>query len=652
MSLGLSIDTVDFDRLVAEAQRRIAPRSRGEWTLHGPVDPGMTLIELYAWLLDQRSFLADQVSEPLGRALLALLGDAARPAGLARTVLAIEPDHALVVPRRTGLRPVRAGLPLTFTTDESIAAAPLLDGGPGAPAIEIATFEAARAAVRRGAALLPAHGGAGSASIALRFAEALPVGAWLGVFIDLEGSVAPEWSPDAAGAPPPAALGFRRRGPAGEEAFAPADLRDGTGGLRRSGIVRARVTPDWARPGPAGGWQYELVIATSAATFTAPPRLRAIAASAVAASHRHWRCMPVDASGLAPISGQVVRIPLDEGSPLEGSIRLQLDEADGARHVWRPAAGLDRRGPGDRVFEVDRARGQLRFGDGLHGRAPYPAAGGSARVAFQVGGGAAGNIGRVAWTGSVAGGPGIRASNPVAAVGGRDPETFDDARSRVAAGLARPTRAVTAADHVAIAVRTPGVAVGRAHAAIGSDAICPGRRSPGVSTVYVVPDAPARAADGVRAGTAITAPRPDPGLLAAVQRQLSGARLLGHRIVAAPVAYRPVTVDLSIDVDPYDATALRRRMAGAIRLHLDPLLGGDEGLGWPFGAPLLPSDLLRVAQQALDDGGDGGSVVQVRIGTGGALAGPCENVDLADHELPEVADVIVRLIRATSGGIA
>lgn len=645
MTLGYSVDRADFDALVAEAQRRIIPRTRGEWTLHGQVDPGITLVELYAWLLDQRAYLADQVSDPLARALLALLGERMRPATAAATVLAIEPEVAAVVPRRAALRPVRGGLALTFTTREPVAVAPLAEGGPGAPAIELHTFEAARAELRRGAALLPAHGRPASAAIVLRFREPLPVGEWTGLLIDLEGRVAPEWSPDAATVEPPATLELRRRGPSGDEPIPAADLRDGTGGLRRSGILRLRVAPGWARPGPGGCTEYELAIATAAATFTAPPRVRQIVPNAVGAANRHWRSEELPAGSLAPISGQTLQLSLDEGAPFEDRAWLCLDEVDGRAHRWRPTAAIDRHGPGARAFEVDRARGVIRFGDGLQGRAPYPAPGGAARVAYEVGGGGSGNVGRVAWSG-VAGGAAIRARSPVAAVGGRDPETFDEARERVAADLARPGRAVTAADHVAIALATPGVAVARAYAAIGADPTCPDRRSPGIATVYVVPDVPARTADDVRAGRAIAAPRADRGLLGAVERSLARARLLGHIVHVATARYRAARVEVLIEVDPYDPAALRDRVAGAIRRHLDPLVGGDDQAGWPFGAPLMPSDLVRVAQESLDQSGDLGAVVQVQVAIdGGPLADPCDNVDLADHELAGVEDVSVRLRR-------
>ena len=59
----LSLADLGWDDLVGLARRRIAAVTRGEWTLHAPVDAGMTMVELFAWLLEQRVFWLDQVPD-------------------------------------------------------------------------------------------------------------------------------------------------------------------------------------------------------------------------------------------------------------------------------------------------------------------------------------------------------------------------------------------------------------------------------------------------------------------------------------------------------------------------------------------------------------------------------------------------------------
>ncbi|MCA9674523.1 MAG: hypothetical protein KC464_05720, partial [Myxococcales bacterium] len=157
MSLGHSIDRVDYDQLVAEAQRRIAARSRGQWTMHGPVDPGITLLELYAWLLDQRVYRADRTPEPMVQAILGVLGEGLAPARAAGVVLELSPPG----PRRLGRFAVQVARrpELTFTTRRAIAVAPV-------DAIELQTWEGDRTADlgRRPVPLLRADGAAAEAT--------------------------------------------------------------------------------------------------------------------------------------------------------------------------------------------------------------------------------------------------------------------------------------------------------------------------------------------------------------------------------------------------------------------------------------------------------------------------------------------------------
>ena len=95
MTINYSIDHSTFRSLVDDALRKIPTASRGNWTLHAPVDPGISLVELFAWLLEQRSFWADQITAPLVRAVMALFGDAMRTAVPAGTAITFAPELEL-----------------------------------------------------------------------------------------------------------------------------------------------------------------------------------------------------------------------------------------------------------------------------------------------------------------------------------------------------------------------------------------------------------------------------------------------------------------------------------------------------------------------------------------------------------------------------
>lgn len=129
-------------------------------------------------------------------------------------------------------------------------------------------------------------------------------------------------------------------------------------------------------------------------------------------------------------------------------------EVDG--EVWQERESLLESRPDDHVFRVeidDEGEATLVFGDDVFGQR-LPAAS-MVTATYRVGGGTAGNVGadtltrplpldaRLSWLVSV--------TNPVAAVGGRDPESRDHARRVGPATFQKPLVTVTADDYQAAA---------------------------------------------------------------------------------------------------------------------------------------------------------------------------------------------------------
>ncbi|MEV5446976.1 putative baseplate assembly protein, partial [Streptomyces sp. NPDC052644] len=415
-----------------------------------------------------------------------------------------------------------------------------------------------------------------------------------------------------------------------------ARVEDGTAGLRRSGIVRLH---------PPAGWTTRdcgVLLSTPAATHTAPPRLLRLAVNASAARHLRW----LTASGAdlrdqtaawLKLPGQELLLPDAAGQLVEARVRIGGEE-------WRPAPDLAFGGPADRVFVLDRDRGAVVFGDGLTGRIPRP--GRDVSVAYAVGGGRGGNGGKSAhWVPADETPAALTAANVVRAEGGTDPETVAEARRRAAASHGEVTRAVTADDHVALARTTPGVAVARAHAALGEHPGFPCAHVPGAVTVHVVPAAPR---DDPDREDFVAAPVPDPGTLCAVAARLEAARLLTAEVFVRAPRYRDVELRADLSGAPADRARVSALLTGALRRHLDPLVGGDDGEGWPFGGPLRPSALLRAAQRALGDLAD---VHAVAVGLDGTVPDEsCRDVPLRPGELPVLRAVHTRIVPAVEPG--
>ena len=73
MLTDIALDDLRFQELVSEARTRIT-RHSPEWTEHNVSDPGITLIELFAWFTDILLYRINRIPERLHLALLELVG--------------------------------------------------------------------------------------------------------------------------------------------------------------------------------------------------------------------------------------------------------------------------------------------------------------------------------------------------------------------------------------------------------------------------------------------------------------------------------------------------------------------------------------------------------------------------------------------------
>lgn len=90
------LDDRNFDDLMEECLLRI-PRYCPEWTDHNISDPGITLVELFAWLTDQMLMRFNQVPRKNYIAFLELLGIRLQPPTPARVSQTFYLDRKSVV---------------------------------------------------------------------------------------------------------------------------------------------------------------------------------------------------------------------------------------------------------------------------------------------------------------------------------------------------------------------------------------------------------------------------------------------------------------------------------------------------------------------------------------------------------------------------
>ena len=206
---------------------------------------------------------------------------------------------------------------------------------------------------------------------------------------------------------------------------------------------------------------------------------------------------------------------------------------------------------------------------------------------YRTGGGPAGNVARGAISVLRSSVPYIaRVVNREAARGGVDGETVENAKLRAPDALRMQERAVTAEDHEIIA-RQAAPSVRRVRCLPAGDGA-------GAVRVLVVPDAVADDGDRLRFEQLI----PSDQVLAAITGSLDERRLIGTRLVVEPPVYQGVTVVARLATAPGDTDRVRDAALAALFRYLNPLRGGPDGTGWPFGRPVQYGEVFGVLQRA------------------------------------------------------
>lgn len=589
-----NLDDRAFQDLVDEA-KRLVMRSCPEWTDNNVADPGVTLIEAFAYMTDQLIFRLNQVPDLHYVKFLELLGETLRPpedaiAELMLWLTVPQPDD-LVVPAGTMVSTARKGTeqPVTFTTLEDLAIVSVHMSG-----------------------LLTHHAGQ---QIESEW-EVLESSTEVRCFSD-EPSVGDELYFGLSKAAPSCivrltidarieGLGVDPLRPPlvveawdGQAWYRVQVLSDSTGGLNRKGVVDVQLGShvESSLAGVKAGWiRVRIVEAVGdQPAYTATPRIASITADALGGVVDAGNSVPVYSETLGRADGtpgesfQLKRFPLSAG---QNSLRIEMSTPDGWQ-VWNQVETFAQSTPTDRHFTVDAVSGTVRFGpllrlqDGstrLYGATPE--AGATLRIPFyRVGGGRQGNVGPRTITVLRTAIPFItRVVNPDAAVGGIDAETIDDLKARAAVSVRSRNRAVSALDFVSL-VKQAAPSLVRAHCI---DAAQLGK--PGTVLVLVVPEVPS----GI-VPFELLAPRAE--VLESVRDFIDQRRLVGTTVRIEPPKYLGVSVMARVALTPGAVKdTVTSECNDAIARFLHPIQGGYDGDGWPLGRSLSVGDIFGVLQ--------------------------------------------------------
>ena len=264
--------------------------------------------------------------------------------------------------------------------------------------------------------------------------------------------------------------------------------------------------------------------------------------------------------------------PLVHHPVLPNTAKVQVEE-DGRWVDWDEVDGFESSTGDSRHYVLDAEAGAVRFGNGVRGKAPQ--IGQRLRVKqYRYGGGAEGNVGAKAIS-KIDGVSQVKASNALPARGGAPAESVAEALERVPGELRRHDRAVTVGDFQELALATPGADVGRA------DCLPLFRPPKDLSQLPPPnPDHPYNEAAGVVSVVVWpredrkrpNAPMADRTLWREVCVWLDARRLVTTELYVIPPTYRKIAVAVGLRAKPgYGIEAVRRWVELVLRQYLAPL---------------------------------------------------------------------------------
>jgi predicted phage baseplate assembly protein len=594
------LDDRKFQDLVDEAKRLI-PRYCPEWTNHNVSDPGVALIELFAWMSEMVLYRVNQVPDRLYVHFLNLVGIEPFPPSVARTDLTFWLTTVLeapvVVPANTEVMTAVGASgstePVVFTTTTDLVIAP-----PDLIAAKNATAIDERVTDIWDDLRFDVLGARCFPSTPITAGDAF----YLGFSHSLAGTVLRiSLAAQAEG------IGVDPRKPPlvwevwSGQAWIPATVHDdSTGGLNRGGEVVLLIPLEHevltVGNTPAHWLRVRLLPPQPGQpTYQASPRVRTVTAEALGGtvSAEHAEIVPGEtigrSDGSAAQSFTVSRVPT---LPRRESEHVRVTDTDGTVD-WHEVEDFTLSGPNDAHYVWESGSGVIRFGprvrypDGTvrqHGKIPRDGAQ-IAVTGYRHGGGGRGNVGARTLTVLRSTVPYIRGViNLAPARGGVDAESINEAKTRAPLTLRTGERAVTSGDFERLTLES-STEVARARC-------LPANRGNGSVLLLVVPEVRADASQHQLDDFAISQP-----LMHRISDHLDAHRLVGTAIEVGTPYYQGVSVVALVHTGPGRPAALvRQRAIDMITRYINPLTGGPDGTGWPFDADLNAAVMAQLLE--------------------------------------------------------
>lgn len=613
------LDDRRFQDIVDQAKTMI-PMYCPEWTDHNVSDPGITLVELFAWMTDLLLYRVNRIPDKAYIKFLEMMGIRLQPPraayGSVTFYLSGPQESVVVIKEGTEVATVRTETSpaVVFTTEADLVITPpnvvalmsrLVDPGGvyewvehdlrqlDLPGQQIRIFSD-EPAVSEALYLGFEHD---HTNHVLSLALECTIAGGAGVRPD---DPPLRWEVWQGGAIQP---------------WLPCEVEyDGTGGFNWTGDVVLHIPSMSAREveGVEAYWLRCILTEEQAGDggYRLSPYIESIAASAVGGTVAARHATTVTNEYLGESNGRpgqtfrLLHTPILARDPDRDHLIVRTP--DGESQVWQEVPDFAESRSTDRHYVLDSLDGTLQLGPSLlqpDGTAyrfgEVPPRGSQLYFSrYQHGGGVAGNLPARMLTVLKTSVPYVSAvTNREPTIGGQDAQSLEDAKLRAPLMLRTRTRAVTANDYEFLTMQIPGVARAKCLAP-GEQTSTGAEPPPGQVVVVVLPEVTA-AQENHRTDFI----SPDRLTLSAqlqetILKDLNERKPVGIQLRVRQPQFVWVTVQAELHAAQHQLQ--ERVYANALaRLYeyLNPYVGGPNKTGWEFGRTLHVSEIYGILQQ-------------------------------------------------------
>jgi len=598
------LDDRTFADLTEEARRRIALYTP-EWTDHNLSDPGITLIELFAWMTDIVLYRLNRVPDKHYIKLMELIGIRMREAEPARVPItfwlsAPQPTN-VTIPGGTDIATIRTETEpaIVFMTDASaeILVPQLTHFMTGARGQEGRQFEnydiLSLQTTGVNIPLFASNPPQANDAFYFGFDQNLSYHI-LGFELNLDTAEGAGVDPDH----PPYVWEVLSSDDAQTWVQIEVDY-DSTRALNISGLIRVHL-PELRRAirnDISAYWiRCRLNPPSDQNNYRVSPELNLLVAASWGITVDTTNALRIDYEVLGRSDATPGQTFFLSNTPVtrrgQGEYLIVRTE-DGRETRWTEVYDFSTSTRDDPHYTIDSQTGEVRLGpalperDGhihLYGTIPEQNAMLIMR-SYRSGGGAAGNVAKNTINVLKTSLPYIeRVTNREAATGGLNAETLETAKMRVPGYLRSLARAVTPQDFEYLAIEAAPGEIGRIHC------LQPSMTTRGEVNLLVIPSVPRL--QGFIAPESLNL---SDELRDKVVSYLNERRLVSTLLNVVQPAYQWVETEIRLRHNPlYDGATVVRDVENRLFNFLNPLIGGVDGKGWPFGRDLFMADIMAV----------------------------------------------------------